>query len=96
MRADVEEVQAAIDAGTQAMAAESVAVADAVGRVLTSDVRSPVSVPAFPRAAMDGWALRGEDTFGASGTDPLALRVVGRAMPGAPFDGTVERGEDRL
>ena len=43
-------------------------------------------------AAMDGYAVRGEETIGASDYNPLAFRVIGRALPGQPFDGTVQAG----
>ena len=64
-----------------------------MGRVLAAQVQAAVDVPAFPRSAMDGYAVRGEDTFGASDYDPLSLRVLGASMPGRPFEGTVAAGE---
>jgi len=39
----------------------------ALGRVLAADVVSPVDVPSFDRANVDGFAVVAEDTFGASG-----------------------------
>jgi molybdopterin molybdotransferase len=42
---------------------------------------------------MDGWAVRGEDTFGASPYDPVRLRVLGESLPGRPFPGRVGPGE---
>jgi len=36
--------------------------------------------------------VRGEDTFGASGYDPIVLSVQGEALPGKPFAGQIERG----
>ncbi len=65
---------------------------DCIGRVLAEDVRSEVDVPAFARAAMDGFAVRGADSFGASDYDPVPLRVIGEALPGRPFVGAVARG----
>jgi len=55
-------------------------------------VRADVDVPGFARSAMDGYAVRGEDTFGASAYDPVVFDVVGEAFPGAPFEGAVEGG----
>src|SRR5262245_6616847 len=46
--------------------AESVALSDALGRVLAADVPAPIDVPAFDRSNVDGFAVRAEDTFGAS------------------------------
>ena len=44
--------------------AESVALADALGRVLAHDVIAPIDVPPFDRANVDGFALRAADTRG--------------------------------
>ena len=49
---------------------------DALGRVLADDAVSPIGVPRFPKAAMDGYALRFADSFGASRETPVSLRVV--------------------
>ncbi len=91
-RADVEEVDDFLLRHTRALAAEDVELLACAGRVLAEDVRAEVDVPGFRRAAMDGYAVRGEDTFGASAYDPIALEIVGQALPGRPFSGSVEAG----
>jgi len=68
---------------------ETVPLDEAIGRVLAADAIAPLDVPAFDRAAMDGYALRGAATAGASEYNPLALPVLGQALPGQPFAGTV-------
>jgi len=68
-------------------------VLEAAGRVLAREVRALSDVPCFDRAAMDGYALRGEETFGASSYNPLALRIVGESRPCRPFEGVVGEGE---
>jgi molybdopterin molybdotransferase len=92
-RADVEDVERFLAAHAAPLPAEPVAPAECAGRVLAADVRAEVDVPGFARSAMDGYAVRGEDTFGASDYDPIALRVVGVALPGRAFAGTVGPGE---
>lgn len=92
-RADVEEVLARLDALPAYDDAERIPLTGAAGRVLAEALVSAVDVPAFARAAMDGWALRGEDTFGAAETDPLTLRVVGTSLPGRPHDGAITAGQ---
>jgi putative molybdopterin biosynthesis protein len=57
------------------LAAAEVALADALGRVLAADVVAPLDVPGFDRANVDGFAVRAEDTFGASEDDPRTLRL---------------------
>jgi molybdopterin molybdotransferase len=53
---------------------ERIPVTSAVGRVLAEDVRARRPVPHYDRAAMDGFAVRAEDTFGASARSPAVLR----------------------
>jgi molybdopterin molybdotransferase len=53
---------------------DRVALGRADGRVLAETVTAPTPVPGYDRAAMDGYAVRAEDTFGASGRSPAILR----------------------
>src|SRR4029450_8890172 len=55
---------------------EIVALLQANGRVLAQDVVSNADVPPFSRAAMDGYAIRAEDTAGASPATPRTLRPI--------------------
>ena len=64
--------------------------ATAAGRNLAADVISPVDVPHFTRAMMDGFAVHSSATLGASPYNRLTLAVVGQAMPGHPHPGRVE------
>jgi molybdopterin molybdotransferase len=61
--------------------------------VLAEDVRAEVDVPGFARAAMDGYAAKGEETFGASAYDPIGFEVLGEVLPGSPFEGVVGPGQ---
>jgi molybdopterin molybdotransferase len=72
--------------------AEVTSVTEAWGRVLAETLTAPVDVPHFNRAAMDGFAVRGEETFGASAYNPIPLQVVGQSLPGKPFAGEVSAG----
>ncbi|MFQ5698367.1 MAG: gephyrin-like molybdotransferase Glp [Myxococcota bacterium] len=92
-RADVEEVERFLAERAFALAEESVSVSACAGRVLARDVISPVDVPGFARSAMDGYAVRGEDTFGASTYAPVDLGVVGESLPARPFAGAVAAGQ---
>jgi molybdopterin molybdotransferase len=91
-RADVEEVLAFLRERAAPLADEPVALAACVGRVLAADVAAEVDVPGFTRSAMDGYAVRGEETFGASAYAPIELVIAGQSLPGAPFGGELERG----
>lgn len=92
-RADVEEVERFLAAKSAALPPEVVPLLACAGRVLAENVRAAVSVPSFARSAMDGFALRGEDTFGASDYDPIRLKLLGQSLPGRPFGGRVGAGE---
>jgi len=92
-RDPVEDVQAWVDGLPDRLEDEEVGLDDACGRVLAEDVASPVDVPGFARASMDGWAVRGEDTFGAQPDDPRPLRVRGVSLPGRPWPGRLAAGE---
>ena len=54
---------------------ESVSLAEALDRVTLAAIRAPVSVPAFARSTMDGYAVRAQDTFGASASLPMYLAL---------------------
>jgi putative molybdopterin biosynthesis protein len=58
-----------------ALAAETVALDDALDRVLAYDVAAPIDVPPFDRANVDGFALRAADTAGASDATPRRLTL---------------------
>jgi molybdopterin molybdotransferase len=92
-RTEVADVLALLDARLHALAPEMVDVQEAAGRVLAADVVADAAVPAFDRAAMDGYALRGQETFGAGPYNPLEFEVVGQALPGRPFNGAVKKGQ---
>ena len=61
--------------------AESVPLEQALGRVLAEDVAAEVDVPGFDRSNMDGFALRAEDTYGATEDAPLRLRLNRESIP---------------
>ena len=69
---------------------ERLALREALGRVLPGDVVSPIDVPGHTNSAMDGFALRFADL---AEDDFTELRVVGTALAGQPYPGTVGAGE---
>ena len=54
---------------------ETIPLDEALGRVLARDVASPIDVPPFDRALVDGFALRAADVAGASEAAPRALTL---------------------
>ena len=70
--------------------AQTVDMFAALGRVLSEDVLSPVSVPPHDNSAMDGYAF---DGAALQASQPLRLRVVGTALAGKAWQGQVGQGE---
>jgi putative molybdopterin biosynthesis protein len=64
-----------------ALPAETVALEDALGRVLAEDVQAGVDVPGFDRSNMDGFAVRAEDTYGATEVEPVSLQLNSETIP---------------
>ena len=61
---------------------ERIATVRARGRVLAEDLYSEVDLPHFHRAAMDGYAVKAKDTFGASQSLPAYLKLAGMVEMG--------------
>ncbi|NVM30599.1 MAG: molybdopterin molybdotransferase MoeA [Candidatus Helarchaeota archaeon] len=55
---------------------EKILTENSLRRIVASDVISQVNVPHFSRSAMDGYAVRSEDTFGSSPHNPKVLKVT--------------------
>ncbi len=55
---------------------------DCLGQVLDEDVYSTISVPPLDNSAMDGYAVKAEDTLGASESSPVYLDVIGEVRAG--------------
>jgi molybdopterin biosynthesis enzyme len=55
---------------------EEVGLLEAAGRVLTEPVVADMDVPPFARAAMDGYAVLAQNTFGAGNFNPARLRLL--------------------
>ncbi|WP_297063111.1 gephyrin-like molybdotransferase Glp [Thermococcus sp.] len=71
---------------------EEVPLDDALGRVLAEDIVSPIDSPPFNRSAVDGYALRAEDTFPAREYNPVELKVIDEITAGEESGAKVESG----
>jgi len=70
---------------------EIVSLNDALNRVLSEDLLSPIDVPSADNSAMDGYAFDG--TCLKSGSGKTQLKIVGTAYAGKPFIGEIAAGE---
>src|SRR4051794_10673913 len=86
------EARALLDRRPPLLPFESVDLGAAGGRVLAREVRSPIDLPEFPRAVVDGYAVRAADTFGASSAQPAYLQLAGEVAMGRPAPGPVPKG----
>ena len=68
---------------------EDLPLMQALGRIVAEDTISPINVPAHDNSAMDGFAFDGKQLDAA----PLQLRVVGTALAGKAWQGSVKLGE---
>lgn len=63
------------------LAAEQVALQDALGRVLAEDVRAETAIPPFANSSMDGYAVRAADTANGSARLRVVLDIPAGALP---------------
>ena len=70
------------------MAAESVLLAQAAGRVLAKDVAAAVNLPRFDNSAMDGYAV-----IAAEAGSGAQLQCVGEVPAGSAFEGILQSGQ---
>jgi molybdopterin molybdotransferase len=75
-RLSAADASAHVLAGIAPLGEERVELREALGRVLARDVESPVSLPPWDNASMDGFAVRASDVRGASASNPVRLRVI--------------------
>lgn len=61
---------------------ESLTVDNALGRVTATHVVAPHPLPEFPRTTVDGYAVRAQDTFGATDSLPAYLQLIGEVPMG--------------
>jgi len=77
----------------QAASVDEVPTSEAMGRTLAEDVTAQIDIPGFDRAAMDGYAVIAQDTFGADDDDPRKLEIVGRCEAGQLISIPTRKGE---
>jgi molybdopterin molybdotransferase len=90
----VEAARAAIlDAVVGPTPTASVAVLEALGRVLATPLAAALDLPPWDNSAMDGYAVRAADVAGATEATPVRLLVVGDIAAGTLPDERLRRGQ---
>ncbi len=74
------------------LGAERVQLPESLGRVLAEDLRAGEDAPSSDRSRMDGYAVASSDLAGLSAGESRPLKVVGKALAGAPFPRALEAG----
>ncbi len=78
-----------VTSGVRPVGGEQVGLAQALGRVLATDVAARVSHPPAAVSAMDGYAVRAADVAQV----PVTLKLIGESAAGGGFDGAVGEGQ---
>ena len=72
---------------------ESVDLSNSSGRILAQKTIANLSSPSFDNSAMDGFAVRSSDTFGATKTNMVSLKNIDVSSAGSPSDLVLKKGE---
>jgi molybdopterin molybdotransferase len=89
----VEEALKRILDSISSLGLEKVSILDALGRVIGEDVYANRTIPPKDNSAMDGYALRAEDTRGASSEKPTLLEIIEDIPAGAIPIKRIEAGQ---
>jgi molybdopterin molybdotransferase len=73
----VEEALAQILAEVRPLPMERVPLAETLGRTLAGEIAADIDLPPYDNSAVDGYAVRAEDTAGATEVNPVTLRTLG-------------------
>ena len=92
-RLSVDGAVAAILAEVAPLPGLPVPLGDALGGVLAEDVIAPFALPQWTNAAMDGYAVHGDDVRGARPDHPVVLPVVAHIAAGTATPRPLARGE---
>lgn len=84
----IEEARGRMLAEVRPLGSETVAIEDALGRVLAHPLDATRDQPPFRSSAMDGWAIRSADA-----TSEVVLDIVGESAAGHGYDGAIGPGQ---
>ncbi len=73
--------------------AEEVDIKITLHRFLAEEIVAPANLPGFNRSTMDGYAIRAEDSFGATDSLPSYLKIIGEIKMGVKPEFKINPGE---
>ncbi|MDR2873631.1 MAG: molybdopterin molybdenumtransferase MoeA [Methanobrevibacter sp.] len=76
-----------------ALESENIPVKNSYNRIAFQDIYSEIELPLFDKAIMDGYAIKAEDSFGASGNKPKVLKCIDSIGAGSNSEKTLKNGE---
>jgi len=88
----VEEALEKILSHAEALEREEKPILECLGQVLAEDIFSTINIPPYDNSAMDGYAVRAEDTHGASRSSPMTLTIIGEVAAGYVPQKEVKQG----
>lgn len=77
----------------QISSTEKINIEDARCRIIDQDIYAPINQPPFNRSPLDGYALRSQDTKGASKSNPMRLKVIGEVCAGDNINTLIKENE---
>jgi len=72
---------------------EVINIKNALHRILSKEIVAPANLPGFNRSTMDGYAIRAEDSFGATESLPSYLKIIGEIKMGVRPEFKINPGE---
>ena len=88
----LEEAKRIVDSIDVRISEEEIDLSDALSRIVFEDITSPIDVPSFDRASMDGYAVLAEDTFYSDDQNPVRLKLKGEIRAGQKSDLSIQGG----
>jgi molybdopterin molybdotransferase len=90
---ELDEARRIVVESCEPLATELVPLAEALDRSLAEEVRSEAAIPPFDNSAMDGFAVRAEETAAAAPGNPVRLTIRGESRAGHPAERPLGPGE---
>ena len=89
----VNDAQSIIQKNIFELKSESVDLSSSSGKILSNNIKAKFPSPSFDNSAMDGFAVRSSDTFGATRTSTVSLKNIDESSAGSPSDLILKKGE---